>query len=213
MKKYNLPKNNSVVDTVILANGQFPESEIALSVLNNARFIVCCDGAINQLSKTNLVPSAIVGDCDSLSDENKHKYNDILQRNPDQETNDLTKAVEFCIKNNRTRLTILGATGKREDHTLGNISLLVEYLDRCDVEMITDYGLFVAIKKNAEFESYKGQQVSMFAIEKANISVHNLMYEVKHRQFTNWWQGTLNESLSDKFAIETDAAIIVYRSF
>lgn len=41
------------------------------------------------------------------------------------------------------RIDILGATGKREDHTLGNISLLFDYMRQgLDVTMQTDYGSF-----------------------------------------------------------------------
>lgn len=213
MKKYKLPVLNQRTDTVILANGAFPSHAIPMSILNNADYIVCCDGAINNLSETDIVPNAIVGDCDSLSEENNKRFADIVHRVKDQETNDLTKAVHFCLEHGRNKITILGATGKREDHTIGNISLLCEYMKEAEVEMITDYGVFIAIDKNTVFESKKGQQVSLFSIDKCKLTTLNLVYAVKDHAFTNWWQGTLNESEDNEFTIETDGRTIVYRLF
>lgn len=213
MKKHLLPTDLDIADTVILANGQYPTHNIPLSVLQLAKYIVCCDGAIDQLSKCNIDPSAIIGDCDSLSHANKEKYKSIIHKNADQETNDLTKAVEFCIKNNRKNIIILGATGKRDDHTIGNISLLSEYVDIVSVTMITDYGVFVPVKSTSLFESFIGQQVSLFSMQSGTITTRKLKYPVTNHTFTNWWQGTLNESLENEFSIETTTKVIVYRAF
>lgn len=213
MKKYNLPTINQQTETVILANGDFPSHPIPLSILHNSKYLICCDGAINNLSKTDKNPHAIVGDCDSLSKENVEKYKDIIHRIPEQDTNDLTKAVNFCLNQNRNVITILGATGKREDHTIANVSLLCEYMKEADVEMITDHGIFIGINKNALFESHPKQQVSLLCIDNCTVSSHNLVYPIKEQSFTNWWQATLNESTSNEFVIETDGRIIVYRAF
>lgn len=213
MKRYPLPNIALKTETVILANGDFPSHPIPLSILNNCDYLVCCDGAINKLVKTDKLPDAIVGDCDSLSTENQIKFADIIHRISEQETNDLTKAVQFCIKQNRKKITILGATGKREDHTIANISLLCEYMKDCDVEMITDYGIFISIDAPSVFYSRKGQQVSLFCIDKCTISSQNLVYTINKQTFTNWWQASLNESIADEFTIETDGRMIVYRAF
>lgn len=213
MKKYNLPTINKEFETVILANGDFPSHTIPLSILNNCKYLVCCDGAINNLSLTNKHPDAIVGDCDSLSKENQLRYDDIIHRITEQDTNDLTKAVHFCLAQNRKDIVILGATGKREDHTIANVSLLGEYMKEANVEMITDYGLFVGIEETSAFESYPKQQVSIFCIDQSPITSHNLKYTIRNQQFTNWWQATLNESESHEFVVETDGRTIVYRAF
>jgi thiamine pyrophosphokinase len=212
MKKYNLHRINQQADTVILANGEFPSCPLALSILNNCRYLVCCDGAANNLINTVKTPDAIVGDCDSLSEENRIRFATIIHRIPEQETNDLTKAVHFCLQQERKKIVILGATGKREDHTIANISLLCEYMQDADVEMITDYGIFVGINSDAVFESQAGQQVSLFCIDKCTITSHNLIYPIQKRIFTNWWQATLNESTGDEFSIETNGRMIVYRA-
>lgn len=213
MKIYNLPHINTETETVILANGKFPKNPIPLSILDNCKHLISCDGATNKLVATNRRPHAIVGDCDSLSDDNKVRFSDIIHRFADQETNDLTKAVNFSVANGWKNITILGATGEREDHTIANISLLCEYMPFADVKMVTDYGVFVAINKTSTFESYKGQQISLFCLDKLPISVKNLVYKIENQVYDRWWQATLNESQGDEFIVETEGLVIVYRLF
>ncbi len=212
MTHYILPDTHTVAETVILANGLFPTHPIPLSILRNASYIVCCDGAIDNLSQTKIEPHAIVGDCDSLSEENRKRFATILHPVSEQETNDLTKAVNFSVAQGRKDIIILGATGKREDHTIGNISLLCEYQSYANVLMISDYGCFVPITRPATFDSVKGQQVSIFCIDPKPISSEGLMYPISEQIFTNWWQATLNESLSDKFTIYPSGRTILYRN-
>lgn len=214
MKTYTLPTHNTKADAVILANGEFPTHEIPLSILSNNTYIVCCDGAIDELTKTNICPHAIVGDCDSLSIENKDRYQNIVHQVREQETNDLTKSVQFCIEKGKKQIIILGATGKREDHSIANISLLAEYIDYVeDISIITNYGVFNAISTNSHLESFAGQQVSLFCITPTEITTNGLKYPIEKRIFTNWWQATLNESVSTIFEIQTHKKIIVFRAF
>lgn len=216
MKHYKLPSISTIPETIILANGEFPTHEIPLSILHNAKNIVCCDGAVDQLMNNDITnPNAIVGDCDSLTEQNRELFSHIIHRISEQETNDLTKSVNFCIDNNRKDIIILGATGKREDHTLGNISLLADYIniEGLNVEMITDYGIFTAIDENTEFECYKGQQISIFDLEHSPITSCGLKYPIRNRILTNWWQGTLNEAESDLFSIKTSGKLIIFRAF
>lgn len=214
---YSLPSLQQKVKTVILANGEFPKHEIPLAILHNSEYIVCCDGATNQLvvEHDKRKPDAIVGDCDSLTSENHQTFESIIHKVGEQETNDLTKSVKYCIEQNRKDLTILGATGKREDHTLGNISLLADYidLDGVSVQMVTNHGVFVAIKEKTRFESFVGQQVSIFSLDGLPITSQNLKYPLNKRTLSNWWQGTLNESESDSFTLDTIGKVIVFRSF
>lgn len=211
MKKYPLLTIANTPAAIILANGDYPVHPLPLALLAKTDYVVCCDGATDEFVRTGRIPVAIVGDGDSLSKLNKKQFADILHSVPDQETNDLTKAFNYCLQQEKKELLILGATGKREDHTLGNISLLIEYMDRANVEMVTDYGVFTPISEDSVFESYPGQQVSIFNLSSAEVSQEELQYPLP--SLHNWWQGTLNESLSDHFIIHTTGRIIIFRAY
>ncbi|HPE19696.1 MAG TPA: thiamine diphosphokinase [Tenuifilaceae bacterium] len=202
--------------TVILANGKFPKHQTPLRRLNEADVIVCCDGATANLIKFGLEPTAIVGDLDSLSEELKEKFRNRLFHNPDQNTNDLTKATLWCEANGYKNITILGATGLREDHTLGNIGLLTSYATRgLNVEMVTDYGVFTPICRTTKFQSFLGQAVSVFSQNNETlVSTKNLEYPINKGKLTEYWMGTLNRSLGDWFEVELDAgSLIIFQSF
>ncbi|MEA1887793.1 MAG: thiamine diphosphokinase [Bacteroidota bacterium] len=187
---------------VILANGLFPSAGLPLGYLNNAEHIVCCDGSVSALLDYGLEPWAIVGDLDSLPEEMKRKYADRLYYDEDQETNDLTKAVRYCLVNGCTDIVILGATGLREDHTLGNISLLADYAESLSVKMVTEYGLFIPVQSGKSVSSWPGQRISIFAIDKdIKISSSGLKYRLNELELKNWWMGTLNECTGDHFTL------------
>ena len=148
-------------EAVILANGDYPTHPIPLQILANAPYIVCCDGGADAYIDRGNVPDVIIGDGDSLSEENRRKYSHILHCVSDQETNDQTKAVNFLLSQGKKNIAIVGATGKREDHTLGNISLLIDYMRTgAHVRMLTDYGIFIPCHDTCSFPSQPGQQIS-----------------------------------------------------
>src|SRR5450759_5031062 len=84
--------------TVIVADGTFPQHEIPLGYLKNAKRIICCDGSAQNLILAGMFPEAIVGDLDSLNDDLAKRFADRIFPDESQETNDLTKAVSWCNK-------------------------------------------------------------------------------------------------------------------
>ena len=191
------------VDAIILANGDYPSADVPVQLLKEAPYVVCCDGGANEYIEKGYTPDIIIGDGDSLSEENRRLYADLIHHNPDQETNDQTKAIQFLLSQGKKRIAIVGATGKREDHTIGNISLLMEYM-RMGVEvcMYTDYGVFVPCKDTCVFECRPGQQVSIFNFTAKGLKSKGLAYPIY--DFTSWWQGTLNRCTDTSFTIEAE---------
>lgn len=197
------------IDSVILANGDYPQAGVPLEILESAPYVVCCDGAANDHISRGRMPDVIIGDGDSLAEELKRRYPDIIVRVPDQETNDQTKAVCYLMQKGHRRIAILGATGKREDHTLGNIALLVEYMRMgLDVRSYTDYGVFIPCRGTRTFAGKVGQKVSIFNISARNFKSTGLEYPIY--DFTALWQGTLNRTSAEQFTIEAEGEYIVF---
>ncbi|MCL2413772.1 MAG: thiamine diphosphokinase [Bacteroidales bacterium] len=209
-------EKNSDKTAIVLANGEFPKNNVLLEKLLRSKMIICCDGAVQNLLNFGIIPNFIVGDMDSISEESKIKFADILVPVQDTDTNDLTKAVKFCIKKGFKNVEIFGATGKREDHTLGNISLLADYMDELvSVKMFTDYGVFIPISQTTTLESFANQVVSIFSITPETlITTENLAYPVKNHNFRSWWEGTLNRSLGEQFSVAIDCGkIVIFQGF
>lgn len=197
--------------TIIVADGKFPIHEIPLKALADANIVVCCDGAATKVDMHGITPTAIVGDLDSVSDSLKKKYSDRLFHYPEQDSNDLTKAVKWCLERDYKDITIIGATGLREDHTLGNIGLLTNYARLgANIKMLTDTGFLIPMLKSSKIESYKGQQVSIFSPNnRTMITTKNLRYPIDNRALEEYWMGTLNESLDEWFELQFDVGYLI----
>lgn len=199
-------------EAVIVAGGDYPTSEQALQVLHNAPYVVCCDGAADRYIATGHVPDAIVGDGDSISAYNRAKYATRLHIVAEQETNDQTKAVRFLLEQGKRRIAIVGATGRREDHTIGNISLLIEYARAgAQVRSFTDHGVFIPCNGDTTLKCRKGQQVSIFSITAKQLSAEGLLYPIY--DFNNWWQGTLNECTGEQFTIHAEGEYLLFLNY
>ena len=189
---------------VILAAGDFPRAAAPLKALRDADLRLCCDSAAAGLVAVGLEPDRIVGDMDSLAPELRERYAGIITRIAEQDDNDLTKAFRLALTLRPAHITILGATGRREDHTLGNISLLLDYARQapCPVEIRTDYGRFTAIYDTATRPAVPGRQVSIFAFDHSlKITSAGLKYPTDAVVFDSLWKATLNEALSDSFTL------------
>ena len=192
-------------DAVILADGNFPVADVPLRLLREAPYVVCCDGASRHWPQCD----AIVGDGDSVPDELRHR----LIQVDEQDDNDLTKATRHCISRGLRRIVYLGATGRREDHTLGNISLIARYHQDfgLSVLMATDYGWFVPAYATCVFNSVSGQQVSLFNVSCRQLTSKGLKWDAYPYQ--QLWQGTLNEALGETFTIEADGEYLIFRTY
>ena len=205
MKKIKF--TNSVT---IVANGTFPKSGTPIDILDKSKTIIACDGAANTLNDNNYRIDAIIGDLDSIRPDIKDKYPNIIYQYPDQSENDLRKAIEFLISNNVKEASIIGATGKREDHTIGNIFSLSKFCSKINLKIFTETGCFFCINKDTEFKSFKGQQVSLFTLnDRTRISTKGLKYNFNKNTISTIFYGALNESIGETFHVKINNECVI----
>ena len=200
--------------TVILANGAFPRRKALLALLHGASHIVCCDGAAASLLRHGMTPDLVVGDLDSLDPALRKRFKARLVYESEQETNDLSKAFRACMARGWRNLVILGAGGRREDHLLGNASLLPLFAAAgADVRMETDYGTFLPVLKSASFRRPVGTKLSIFSFHPdMPVTSTGLAYQLDSLRLPFWWSGTLNETVAPEFSLAFDgrAPLLLY---
>ena len=199
---------------VIICDGQFPKTEYPRYLIRTADFTICCDGALSKYLRnskgifgTEKTPDLVIGDMDTLPSRLQKTYSDIIIRESEQENNDQTKAVRWAIANleDLDHIYILGATGGRIDHTIGNASLLMEYTRMFDlegkgisIEMVSDNGTAFAVNDTVEIDCGIGRSVSIFSPDNTlNIRSAGLEYPTDNVVFDNWWKATLNKASQD----------------
>ena len=63
--------------------------------------------------------------------------------------NDLEKLLNWCLDNNYNNIDItVGFDGKRIDHTIGNFSIILRFIDKLNIDIITESGIFHTIKND-----------------------------------------------------------------
>ena len=144
---------------------------------------------------------------DTLSEKMQHKYSNIIIKETEQEHNDQTKAVRWAINNleDIDHIYIIGATGGRIDHTIGNASLLMEYTRMFDlegkgisIEMVSDSGTAFAVNDTIDIDCGIGRSVSLFSPDNSlKIRSEGLEYPTDEVVFDNWWKATLNKASRD----------------
>ncbi len=204
-------------NVVIICDGAFPKTEYPRYIIRSADFIICCDGSLKKFMRASRdifgeerLPDLVIGDMDTLSPALQKKYADIIIKEDEQEHNDQTKAVRWALNNLKgiESIHILGATGSRADHTIGNVSLLMEYmrmfnLEGITIEMISDEGTIFPISDTTEFDCGIGRGVSIFTPDNTlRIKSEGLEYPTDDVVFDNWWKATLNKASQDTVRLE-----------
>ena len=201
-----------------MGNGQFPKKEYPLYLLESADYVICCDGALDtylrHFSGRNLRrPDVVVGDMDSLSKKTAERFRDIAVKIDEQETNDQSKAFHYILEHfpDVDTIHILGATGKREDHTIGNLSLLMEYareMRRQDcgrtvsVDIVSDWSTAFAITDSCTLDVGEGRSVSIICPDNSlNIKSEGLVWPTDNVVFDNLWQTTMNRASADRISL------------
>lgn len=179
-----------------------------------ADFIICCDGSLVKFLRNSKaifgeerLPDLVIGDMDTLSQKMQTKYAHIITKEEEQEHNDLTKAVRWAINNLQDieNIYILGATGGRPEHTVGNAGLLMEYTRMFDLdsmgitmESISDYGTMFAVTDTVSLDCGEGRQISIFSPDNTlKICSEGLEWPTDDVVFDNWWKATLNRASLD----------------
>ena len=196
---------------VIIGGGDFPRKPYPRELIRRADVIVCCDGHALKAFLRNREgifgdnsrePDAVVGDMDSMTPRLAKEYSRLLVKVEGQDDNDQTKAYHFILNNFPDVDTIhfIAATGKREDHTIGNLGLLMEYAKSGHpaIDMVSDYSTAFAVTDSCELFLGKGRRISIFSPDNSlKLTSKGLQWQTSGVVFDNWWPATLNRTMED----------------
>ena len=210
----------------IICNGDFPAKPYPRYLIQTADFIVCCDGAAEAyfrnmgkiFGESGRQPDVIIGDMDSLKPSTAKKFGGKLVTVADQETNDLTKAVKHVLEEIQdvSQITILGASGKREDHTIGNLSLLMTYAKDFNLEergirmeAVSDHSTAFAMTDSGEIHCGTGRSMSIFTADTSlRISLLNTMKQIQKELGVAYFFITHDLALGKYFSKGQDAMVM-----
>lgn len=149
---------------LIVSGGTAPSSELLKKEAQDSDYIICADSGANCLYENNIYPQMILGDFDSIKKDIllafKNNNCKVISFPKEKDSTDSEIAVEEAIKLQPDTLVLLGFTGTRIDHFLGNLGLLSKCLskrinavlkDSNNTVFITDKPIKIKGKRNNFF--------------------------------------------------------------
>ena len=202
-------QNDTIKEVALVVNGEFPKKQSILEKIKESKVIIATDGAANLLSQHGINPHYVIGDLDSINDDNNYNIIEIS----DQSKTDLEKALDWCIDNNYLNLSIFGMSGKSEDHFLGNFFTINEFVENINFVIYTDYSTITPCVGKNEFDSFFGQIVSLITLQNNSIvSSENLEYALDSYELVPSSRAIRNKSLGKSFTIECSEPLMVFQS-
>lgn len=194
---------------VVLADGLFPTHPVPLTILTSAGTLICCDGATDKALAAGCTPTLVIGDLDSLQADRESLSGDVIWDNG-QENTDLEKAIERCINNGISEVTLLGITGLRDDHTLANLHLLANFSGAIRLTAVTDFFTIIPLSGEKKFEAEAGRRVSLHCLGKSvKITTDGLKYDLHGEMFSGSGHGMSNEATGDSFTVTAENGTVL----
>ena len=155
----------------LIVSGGSLNKEFVTKVVGQGKYdrILAADSGMNALYAAAVTPDIIIGDFDSADEKilrffQQNKAIDFCTLNPEKDDTDTEFAIRESIRRGADSITIIGGTGTRLDHVLGNISLLgIGLEEQVSMELLDEHNRIRMIQDalTLEKETQYGKYVSL----------------------------------------------------
>ena len=209
--------------TVIISGGRI-ERDFALSFLENETFeqFIAVDNGLRFCYDNQIKPTWIVGDFDTAAPELVEYYQTqtdipIRRFNPVKDSTDSQIAIELALELGSSEITLLGGTGTRMDHVLGNIqSLMLAKKKGVSCVILDEYNRIQLIDGETRLKKSEqyGKYVSLLPLttEVTGVDLTGLKFNLTGHTFTSTGSaglGVSNEIIEDIAEIRVKSGIFV----
>jgi thiamine pyrophosphokinase len=150
-----------------IVGGGVVEPSLLRELAERGVAIVGADGGADTIASAGLLPAAVVGDLDSLTNRAAWEQRTVVRHIPEQITTDFQKA----LYSTAAPVTLaLGMTGKRLDHTLAALSAVLEYAPKRRLLLVDEVDVALAVVGPIRFEAGLRERVSIHPLEPIGFS-------------------------------------------
>jgi len=172
---------------LIVSGGRAPTEELLTEYLTNSDIIIGADRGCEALLRYNVVPTYILGDFDSASKETINRLEEMgvckFKYKTEKDYTDTELAFNLALDKGATEIIMLGVTGTRYDHTLGNIGLLLKALEvNVDAKIVDENNKIYLINKNIKLNGKVGDIISLQAYFQTvkSLTIKGAKYELNN---------------------------------
>lgn len=179
--------------------------------------VIAVDGGINYCGVLNIEPDILIGDFDSV---NENQRQAILQMKeeapervvvlkPEKDDTDMLAALRLGLEKGYDYFLIYGGCGGRMEHTLANIQCLLFLKNKGAVGYLMDGSGMVFVMKNEEVKLRDNLEgyFSLFCLgkEAKGVSIKGMKYELTDYMMTNDFPiGVSNEFIGKEATISVE---------
>lgn len=184
--------------------------------------VIAVDGGLNYCSVLEVEPDLIMGDFDSVSQEQKEALLQLQEQVPDRvialkpekDDTDMLAALKLGLEFGYTCFYIYASTGGRLEHTLANIQCLLYLKNHDAVGYMMDGNGMIFVMQNEEVKLRNTLEgyLSLFSLVKASkgITIEGMKYELHHDTLTNDYPlGISNEFIGKEALIRVEDGELV----
>lgn len=205
--------------TLIITGGKINKN-FAKKYLKSNKYdiIIAVDKGLETIDYLKLQPQYVLGDFDSVNTKILEKYKTqnikIIKLNPEKDLTDTHSAIDLALEIKSTEITILGAIGTRLDHTMANIHILKQALDKNikakivneknEIELINKE---IIIKKD---DNYKYVSIIPLTTNVTGITIEGMKYIINDYTLSIGDSlGVSNEQIDKEAKISIKTGILV----
>ncbi|MBR4287969.1 MAG: thiamine diphosphokinase [Clostridia bacterium] len=187
---------------VIIGGADIHSYERIKKELSENDFYIFCDSGLKHMAPLGIVPHLIVGDFDSHEKPDLSVETMILPREKDD--SDTVFAAKEGLKRGFDDFLLLGAAGRRLDHTLCNVSILLMLEEKGKkARLLDDFSVMEIVSREPKFVSAEYPYFSLMNItgDADGITVENAKFPLENGRIPCEYQfGLSNEPLAGKEA-------------
>ena len=209
------------METLIIAGGEINIKILEKYCVNvSKQNIIAVDRGLEALYQLQMIPNHVVGDFDSVSPEiltfYKNQPQIIFHKfNAEKDNTDTDIALKLAIQLKSSKITILGALGKRMDHALANIHILKDALEaNIPCQIIDEHNRIYLINKEMTLEKDKvyGKYVSLIPLTSTVEGLTLTGFKYPLNEYTlpiGTSLGISNEIIEDRAYIKMKKGILI----
>lgn len=184
--------------------------------------VIAVDGGLSYCGLLNVEPDLILGDFDSVSEQEAAAIESLEQQIPDRvlrlprekDDTDTMAALKEGMRRGYTDFRIYAGTGGRMDHTLANIQCLIYLKNRGAVGYLVDGGgmMFIIQNETVHFQKSLTGCLSLFSLveESRGVTIEGMKYPLDRAVVRNDFPiGISNEFVGEAASIAVEDGTLV----
>lgn len=210
-----------LVKALLIADSPEFDLDTAARLAASSDFIVVTDGAVHKITP-RITPHVVCGDFDSIDREEALRSYPHAQflLFPDQNMNDLEKAVLFLLEKGASEISVVCAVGGRIDTGAANLGVVIRYHDRAPITLHQGAMAMRVVSSLTpgtsaySFYAAKDSVVSTIALERtAKVSLINVEWPLHNAPLEPGSMGVSNKGLGLIASITVhDGIVLVFHT-